>query len=500
MLCDDLPPPHARPPARIAIDSCIAAPLADKSRAFAAILRHKPDTFAIDTAQPALRHKGINMRTFSSKPLTLRNNGMTTTIAKAATNLVVGTTDAVVPTTNTIGFTTATVAAAMMFVVAATTPIAQAQWTVTNLHPAGATASMCNRTDGQMQVGSAEVGGITRASVWTGSSPTWRDLHPAGATSSTLLNLADGRGQGWAVVGGVQSAHVWTLASGAATNLHPAGSSRSEAFVGLGDAQAGYANFPGRTRAGEWIGDRATWLPYLIAGPYSVVLAMTPFQRGGILLGGERYRATIWNIGGTSRIDLHPPQASTSVVVAIDSGQQAGYATIDFQDVACMWQGTAASFTSLHPAAASRSQIADAYGGYQVGFMTVDPMDKAAMWSGTAASVVDLHALLPAGTGASRATGVWHDGRTLTICGYALDLATNANQAWLWTRAIVCDDLDFDNDGMPASDADALAFLAGLAGADCPTCNDVDFNNNGVFPEDQDVIDFFNVLAGGTCP
>ncbi len=30
-------------------------------------------------------------------------------------------------------------------------------------------------------------------------------------------------------------------------------------------------------------------------------------------------------------------------------------------------------------------------------------------------------------------------------------------------------------------------------------CDDIDFNNNGVFPEDQDVIDFFNVLSGGGC-
>jgi hypothetical protein len=359
---------------------------------------------------------------------------------------------------------------------------------------------MCNRTDGQTHVGSATLNNVTRASVWTGSVQTWRDVHPAGATFSTLWNLADGRGQGWAVVGGVESAHVWTLASGAAANLHPAGGLRSRAFVGVGDAQGGFAEFPGRSRGGEWAGSSASWLPLLIAGPYSVVLAMTPFERGGMLLSGQRYRATIWNIGGTTRIDLHPSQASLSVVLAMDSGRQAGYATINAQDVACMWQGTAASFTSLHPAAASSSQIADAYGGYQVGFMTVDGMDRAALWSGTAQSVIDLHALLPAMSGASRATGVWHDGVTLTVCGYALDPISNANQAWLWTRPIVCDDLDFDNDDVPASEADTLAFLTAFAGGACPACNDIDFNNNGVFPEDQDVVDFFNVLAGGACP
>jgi hypothetical protein len=43
-------------------------------------------------------------------------------------------------------------------------------------------------------------------------------------------------------------------------------------------------------------------------------------------------------------------------------------------------------------------------------------------------------------------------------------------------------------------------FFDVLAGGNCPLCNDIDFNNNGVFPEDQDVVDFLNVLAGGQCP
>ncbi|HLP83836.1 MAG TPA: right-handed parallel beta-helix repeat-containing protein, partial [Phycisphaerales bacterium] len=71
---------------------------------------------------------------------------------------------------------------------------------------------------------------------------------------------------------------------------------------------------------------------------------------------------------------------------------------------------------------------------------------------------------------------------------------------------IICDDIDFNNNGVFPEDQDVLDFfvvLAGGAPATCDSlqgCNDIDFNNNQVFPEDQDVLDFFNVLAGGSCP
>ncbi|HLP84557.1 MAG TPA: hypothetical protein VK157_09420 [Phycisphaerales bacterium] len=64
----------------------------------------------------------------------------------------------------------------------------------------------------------------------------------------------------------------------------------------------------------------------------------------------------------------------------------------------------------------------------------------------------------------------------------------------------VCQDIDFNNNGVFPEDQDVVDFFDVLAGGSCAACNTIDFNNNGVFPEDQDVIDFFNVLAGGNCP
>ncbi len=63
----------------------------------------------------------------------------------------------------------------------------------------------------------------------------------------------------------------------------------------------------------------------------------------------------------------------------------------------------------------------------------------------------------------------------------------------------LCDDIDFNNNGVFPEDQDVIDFFAVLAGSECTGCSDIDFNNNGVFPEDQDIIDFFFVLAGGNC-
>ncbi len=87
------------------------------------------------------------------------------------------------------------------------------------------------------------------------------------------------------------------------------------------------------------------------------------------------------------------------------------------------------------------------------------------------------------------------------IAGSAVDMG-----AYELGGGPVCDDIDFNNNGVFPEDQDVLDFFEVLAGGNPLTCdavagcNDIDFNNNGVFPEDQDIIDFFTVLAGGNCP
>ncbi len=63
----------------------------------------------------------------------------------------------------------------------------------------------------------------------------------------------------------------------------------------------------------------------------------------------------------------------------------------------------------------------------------------------------------------------------------------------------VCNNIDFNNNGVFPEDADVTDFFNVLAGGVCGACSDIDFNNDGVFPDDQDVIAYFRVLAGGQC-
>jgi hypothetical protein len=58
------------------------------------------------------------------------------------------------------------------------TGVAQAQWTVTYLHPPGATQSSANGGSGTHQVGSATFAGHSHAVRWSGSASSWVDLNP----------------------------------------------------------------------------------------------------------------------------------------------------------------------------------------------------------------------------------------------------------------------------------------------------------------------------------
>lgn len=72
---------------------------------------------------------------------------------------------------------------------------AYAQWLVTNLHPVGAVNSYANAAIGGQQVGNIEVGGLSRASLWTGRAASWVDLQaylPADFTNSLATGISSG--------------------------------------------------------------------------------------------------------------------------------------------------------------------------------------------------------------------------------------------------------------------------------------------------------------------
>ena len=59
---------------------------------------------------------------------------------------------------------------------------AHAQWTLTNLHPAGSVQSECIAVEGGQQVGSAFFRGpavtYEKPGLWTGTAASWVDLDP----------------------------------------------------------------------------------------------------------------------------------------------------------------------------------------------------------------------------------------------------------------------------------------------------------------------------------
>lgn len=73
------------------------------------------------------------------------------------------------------------------------------QWTLVDLHPAGATDSEAVAVSGGQQVGSvrSSAGSPEHASVWSGSAASWVDLHPVDAAWSRATGLDDGRPVGF---------------------------------------------------------------------------------------------------------------------------------------------------------------------------------------------------------------------------------------------------------------------------------------------------------------
>ena len=145
--------------------------------------------------------------------------------------------------------------AAVLMAAASTT---NAQWTVVNLHPVGATNSQAWRVGGGQQVGYAGFGGQHRASLWRGTAASWVDLNPAGVIASNAYGVDGGQQAGSASGGGVGRASLWTGTAGSWVDLNPAGLTDSLAFGMHGSQQAGTALVGGYAHASLWSGTAAS--------------------------------------------------------------------------------------------------------------------------------------------------------------------------------------------------------------------------------------------------
>lgn len=105
-----------------------------------------------------------------------------------------------------------------------------------DLHPSGSfESSQVSAIDNSSQAGSVtEAGtGRTRASLWNGDTDLRIDLNPSGAIFSSVQGVGDGMQVGIATVGGVVRASLWTGTADSWEDLHtylPAGYSGSHAY------------------------------------------------------------------------------------------------------------------------------------------------------------------------------------------------------------------------------------------------------------------------------
>jgi hypothetical protein len=327
---------------------------------------------------------------------------------------------------------------------------AQAQWTVTILDPAGSTQSFGWACGGSQQVGQTVVGGVTSASLWSGTAASWVDLSPAGATFSAARGATGSQQVGQATVDGVSHAGLWNGTAASWVDLNPAGATSSNANGVSGPLQGGWASVGGVTRASLWSGTAASWVDLTPATvTSSTVNGISGSQQVGSFLTNNLVpfaHACLWSGTAASFVDLHPAAASNSqpgggsnsVALATDGTQQGGWAGVgSLARAASLWSGTADSWVNLNPAGSVESVVNAMGDGLQVGFASFRGDPHAVLWNGTAASFEDLDAYLPAGQFLqSRAQGISSDGVNLYITGWAVPHGPFNTSAVVWSRPL----------------------------------------------------------------
>jgi hypothetical protein len=355
------------------------------------------------------------------------------------------------------------IAFAVNYTMVIASPAAFAQWSVVNLHTAGAVQSQALGIRNGVEVGwvdSAPGTTIISPALWTGTVASHVNLGG--------LQNAGGRAFGTdgvqQVGGSIGAAVLWTTTPGSIVSLQPPAPPNYSTFVAdaygvFAGMQAGTALFitqnggPNYQEAGIWNDTPGSWQSLHPAAATNSQANDTHFgqQAGWAYLPNAQnpalptvQHASLWYSSAASFVDLHPTGALQSIAndVFVTGGlsQQVGFARFAALPEAAMWTGTAASFVNMHPLPAAASELLGNYAGYQVGFASFfSPkananLEHAGLWSGTAASFLDLHAFLPSGFSASRAEDVWvANNGDIWVAGWAVNASTGLSEAMLWT-------------------------------------------------------------------
>ena len=366
---------------------------------------------------------------------------------------------------------------------------AEAQWTFTLLAPAGSVESNAYAADGAMQGGSVTMSRSYRAAMWSGSAASWTNMYPYLNGESVIFGIDRGEQVGFFQSGSFPFATHWDGTPETMRTLGSNGARQNEATAVRDGMQVGHGARPSSEfHAGYWRGTSMSWVDLHPAGPSGSFAYATD----GIRQGGSTYdnlsleRACIWQGTPESWVDLHPAGAVTSVVRAMTSTTEVGFAQVDQRSQASLWRSTRDSWQSLHPLDADESWARGAYERWQAGYIRLGTSHRAGLWQGTSESWVDLHSFCPDGYTQSRAYAISGDAENLYICGAAWGpVSGDRLRAVLWTRPRPCTG-DFNGDNF-IDFFDYAAFVEryelGDPDADFNTAGFVDFFDSAAFVE-----------------
>lgn len=312
------------------------------------------------------------------------------------------------------------------------------QWTVTLLHPPGASESQAVGLSGTSPAGTARFTS-SHAGLWAGPTLSWLDLNPTGTSESHVLGARGSQQVGFHIYTGLMNfrASLWSGTRGSWVDLNPTGASSSVARGTSGSQQVGYADIAGVRHAGLWTGVFSSWVDLAPTGSSSSeAYGAAPGQQAGFAYIGGVEHPGLWSGSAASWVDLKPAAATRGHAWDTSGTQQVGDVQIAGVTRASLWSGTAASRVDLHPAGATFSKAQSISGPWQAGVATVGGVDRAVIWNGTAASWQDLSLYVPGSWGYTAATSVWTDGLVLKVTGVGRNNATMMDEALLWTRQL----------------------------------------------------------------
>ncbi len=317
---------------------------------------------------------------------------------------------------------------------------ANAEWTATNLSPAGAVHSKALGVWGTQQCGvvwNQVSNPSAQASLWNQTAASWSVV----SSGSAILRMSETQKVGYTGKFTTEAA-LWNGSSGTRVELDPASSFGSIATDVAAGQQVGHArilvNQVLQYHAGLWTGSKESWVLLRPAGATASHAFGTDGQwQVGSAFVNSATRASLWNGTAESWVDLNPAGSVSSVANAVDAGRQVGKALVGGIFSASLWTGTASSWVDMNPLGSTESEISDTYDGRHVGFAIIAGVRRAGIWMGDSAdSWVDLHASVPAGILHSQALGIWSDGSVIRVVGSGENYATGRTEALLWTMQV----------------------------------------------------------------